>query len=139
MSNDRERPAPVALIAAGGLGERLGADGPKALVRCAERSLLQWTLEAFLRSESVANVVVAVVQSERERFERDVAPARAHGLEVTLCAGGESRSHSVRAALAAAIACHDPAIVLVHDAARPLAGPESVSYTHLTLPTNREV
>jgi 2-C-methyl-D-erythritol 4-phosphate cytidylyltransferase len=126
VSNDRERPAPVALIAAGGLGERLGADGPKALVRCAGRSLLQWTLEAFARSDSVANVVVAIVDSERERFERDVAPARARGLEVTLCSGGESRSHSVRAALAAAIGRHDPAIVLVHDAARPLAGPDLI-------------
>src|ERR1035437_2391084 len=103
MSNIRGRPAPMALIAAGGLGERLGADGPKALVPCAGRSLLDWTLDAFARSSSVDSVVVAVVQSERERFEREVAPARERGLDVTLCAGGDSRSHSVRAALAVAI------------------------------------
>lgn len=118
------RSAPVALIAAGGSGERLGAEGPKALVECAGRSLLAWALDAFAGSESVTRVVVAGRADELERFEDELAPARAAGLEVSLCAGGETRSHSVREALRAAIGGDDvpPDIVLVHDAARPLAG-----------------
>lgn len=126
MNDDRERRAPVALIAAGGSGKRLGADGPKALVQCAGRSLLQWSLAAFANCEGVTDVVVAVVEAEHERFELDVAPARRAGLNVKLCAGGESRSHSVRAALETAIQEHDPSEVLVHDAARPLAGPDLI-------------
>lgn len=126
MSRDRERRPPVALVAAGGSGRRLGAGGPKALVRCSGCSLLQWTLDAFARSPAVDAVVVAVVQSELSLFERDVEPARRAGLDVSLCAGGESRSHSVRAALAEAIRLHDPGLVLVHDAARPLAGPRLI-------------
>ncbi len=121
------RRAPIALIAAGGSGRRLGAGGPKALVRCAGRSLLQWSLDAFARSERIGGVVVAVVQDQRDLFERELAPVREAGLNVLLCAGGETRSHSVRSALDVAIAEHSPEIVLVHDAARPLAGPDLVA------------
>lgn len=70
---------------------------------------------------------MAVVQDQRELFERELGPAREAGLEVLICAGGETRSHSVRSALAAATAAHDPEFVLVHDAARPLAGPDLVA------------
>ncbi|MBI5310043.1 MAG: 2-C-methyl-D-erythritol 4-phosphate cytidylyltransferase [Actinobacteria bacterium] len=127
------RSAPVALIAAGGSGERLGAEGPKALVDCAGRSLLAWTLEAFVHCRSVRHVVVAGRAAELARFEDELAPARAAGLQVSLCAGGSTRSHSVREALRVAMASDDPVaspegivapdVVLVHDAARPLAGP----------------
>ncbi len=37
----------VALIVAAGRGERLGADGPKALVALAGRPLLQWSVDAL--------------------------------------------------------------------------------------------
>lgn len=126
MNDSRKRRAPVALIAAGGSGKRLGADGSKALVQCAGRSLLQWSLSAFANCEGVTDVVVAVVAVDRDQFELDVIPARQAGLNVSLCTGGESRSHSVRAALATAIQLHDPSEVLVHDAARPLAGPDLI-------------
>lgn len=116
---------PVALIAAGGSGERLAAGGPKALVECAGRPLLCWTLAAFADCASVSHVVIAVVEAERAAFERAVEPLRG-GLRIELCAGGPSRSHSVRAALVAAGGAAAGETVLVHDAARPLAGAKLV-------------
>jgi 2-C-methyl-D-erythritol 4-phosphate cytidylyltransferase len=95
---------PVALIVAAGRGERLGSDGPKAFVRCGGRPMLEWSVDAF-RAAGVERIVVALPVG----FE---APAGCVGVS-----GGAERSHSVRAALAAA---GDPAVVLVHDAARPL-------------------
>ena len=89
------------------------------------RSLLAWSLDGFVNAASFANggrVIVAAHASDREAFERAVGPARDAGLDVLLCVGGPSRSHSVRNALAAG---GDPvgySAVLVHDAARPLAG-----------------
>lgn len=119
---------PLALVAAGGEGKRLGAGGPKALVVCAGQSLLARCLDAFARSTTFGDgaglVVVAAHASAIPAFEAACEPARAVGLDVLVTEGGPSRSHSVAAALRAGL---DGAggeegeadrIALVHDAAR---------------------
>ena len=95
----------VALIVAAGCGERLGADGPKALVELAGRTLLQWSVDALRAVPAIEQIVVALPAGAD-------APVGTSGVE-----GGAVRSESVRLALAASGA-GDP--VLVHDAARPL-------------------
>jgi 2-C-methyl-D-erythritol 4-phosphate cytidylyltransferase len=97
----------VALLVAAGSGERLGADRPKAFVVLAGRPMLEWSLEA-LRAAGIADVIVALPPGES-------APPGTTGVP-----GGDTRSASVRAALAAAPAGAD---VVVHDAARPLVDP----------------
>ncbi len=92
----------VGIVPAGGSGERLGADRPKAFVVVAGRPLLDWSLDV-LRA-TCDRVVVAVPPG----FEDD-GPDRV--------VGGDSRSASVRNALAAA---PEATIAVVHDAARPL-------------------
>jgi 2-C-methyl-D-erythritol 4-phosphate cytidylyltransferase len=104
--------AAVALVVAAGRGERLGSSGPKALVVCGGRPLLQWSVDALLAVEEVGTVVVALPPGAE-------APTGTVGVE-----GGAERSHSVRNALAAAPV--DADVVLVHDAARPLRTPEIV-------------
>jgi 2-C-methyl-D-erythritol 4-phosphate cytidylyltransferase len=97
----------VGIVPAAGRGERLGEGVPKALVLCAGRPLLEWSLEVL---EGVCDrVVVAVPPGSEEGPDR--------------VAGGESRSESVRNALAAA---PEASIAVVHDAARPLVMPELV-------------
>jgi 2-C-methyl-D-erythritol 4-phosphate cytidylyltransferase len=95
----------VALLVAAGRGERLGAPGPKAFIMVAGRPMLEWSLDALHAAPSVERVVVAVPPGV-EWVGGDVSVA-----------GGESRSQSVRNALAAA---GDADVVVVHDAARPL-------------------
>src|SRR3954451_6929355 len=126
MNGAAQPRAPLALIAAGGEGKRLGASGPKALVRCGPRSLLAWTLDGFVSASSFASggrVVVSAYAAEVDAFEVAVGPARDRGLDVIVCAGGPSRSHSVRNGLIAAGDLGAFTAVLVHDAARPLTGP----------------
>ena len=101
----------VALVVAAGRGERLGSDGPKALVVLAGRPMLEWSIDALRAVPAIEQIVVALPAGV-------VAPAGTLGV-----AGGQERSHSVRAALHAARA--DDA-VLVHDAARPLLTPAIV-------------
>ncbi len=48
----------VGIVPAGGSGERLGADRPKAFVVLAGRPLLEWSLEAL--HATCERVVVAV-------------------------------------------------------------------------------
>jgi 2-C-methyl-D-erythritol 4-phosphate cytidylyltransferase len=98
----------VALIVAAGRGERLGSNGPKALATVAGRPMLEWSVIALREVDAVDAIVVAL---PADRL--DAAPAG-----VLAVAGGATRSESVRAALAAAPGGE---VVIVHDAARPLA------------------
>jgi 2-C-methyl-D-erythritol 4-phosphate cytidylyltransferase len=100
----------VALIVAAGRGERLGSEGPKALATVAGRPMLEWSLIALRAVDAVDAIVVALPPDQL-----DAAPAGV--LAVT---GGDTRSESVRAALAAAPSGE---VVIVHDAARPLVAP----------------
>jgi 2-C-methyl-D-erythritol 4-phosphate cytidylyltransferase len=102
----------VALVVAAGRGERLGTPVPKAFVNLAGRPMLHWSVTALQKVAAVTEIVVALPPGV-------AAPAGTIGVP-----GGSQRSHSVRAALAAA--AHDD-VVIVHDAARPLVTPELVS------------
>ena len=90
----------VGIVPAGGSGERLGADRPKAFVVCAGRPLVDWSLD-----------VLGPV------CDRVVVAAPPEYLRPGWVEGGPSRSASVRNALAAA---PEATTVVVHDAARPL-------------------
>ncbi len=89
---------------------------PKALVHLGGRPLVCWAVDT-LRAGGVDEVVVAVPAPQRAAFAA-VLPA-----DVQVVVGGDTRTASVRAALAAARDHADA--VLVHDAARPLT-PASV-------------
>src|ERR1700722_20469225 len=95
----------VALIVAAGLGERLGATRPKALVELAGEPLVQWSVDVLASVAAIERIVVALPEGVE-------APAGTVGIR-----GGAVRSESVRLALEAA-GPGDP--VLIHDAARPL-------------------
>jgi 2-C-methyl-D-erythritol 4-phosphate cytidylyltransferase len=98
----------VGIVPAGGGGERLGADRPKAFAVCAGRPLVEWSVEVL---RSLCDRVVVAVP-----FGLEEPPDRV--------AGGASRSASVRNALAAA---PEATRVVVHDAARPLVTRDLVS------------
>jgi 2-C-methyl-D-erythritol 4-phosphate cytidylyltransferase len=102
----------VALIVAAGRGERLGFGRPKALVPLCGQTMLAWSVGSLRAVPAVSQIVVAL--------PADALDAAPDG--VTAVAGGAQRSQSVRAALAAASA--DADLVIVHDAARPLATPD---------------
>jgi 2-C-methyl-D-erythritol 4-phosphate cytidylyltransferase len=102
------------VIAAAGSGERLGAGGPKAFVELAGRPLLDWSLDAFREAGYIKEIVVAAPPEQEETVaERGVLAV----------AGGEHRSESV----ATAIELCGEAIVVVHDAARPLVTPKLIN------------
>ncbi len=97
-----------AVVVAAGSGSRFG--GPKQFELLHGRPVVARAVAACRR---VAEGVVLVVPADR-LDER-------HGAD-TVVAGGDTRTASVRRGLAAVPAA--AATVVVHDAARPLAGPE---------------
>lgn len=106
-----------AVLAAAGSGDRLGADRPKAFVRLGDQPLLGESLARLDASEWVDAIVVAAPPGWEEPA---ILLAEELGCsKVSACVtGGETRGESVRLALAEVP--EDAAVVLVHDAARPL-------------------
>jgi 2-C-methyl-D-erythritol 4-phosphate cytidylyltransferase len=107
-----------AIVVAGGSGSRFGDAVPKQFLDLAGRSLLDWALTAAV---ATCDGVIAVVPAERLDATADGLSA-AYAGRVIAVAGGPTRSASVRAGLAAVPPEAD--VVVVHDAARPLARAE---------------
>jgi len=95
-------------VVAAGSGTRFG--GPKQYTELGGRRLVDWALDAARRA---CDGVVLVAPPDRP----DHDPAADHTVP-----GGATRSASVRCGLEAVPA--DAPVVVVHDAARPLAPPE---------------
>ena len=111
-----------AVLAAAGRGERLGSGRPKAFARLGGRPLIAESLERLEGSDWIDAIVVAA-PAEWEEPSILVAEELGAGKVSACVTGGDSRSESVRLALAEVP--EDAAVVLVHDAARPLL-PEEV-------------
>jgi len=106
-----------AVLAAAGSGDRLGADRPKAFVRLGDQPLLAESLARLDASDWIDAIVVAAPPGWEEPA---ILLAEELGCsKVSACiTGGATRADSVR--LGVAEVPSDAAVVVVHDAARPL-------------------
>jgi 2-C-methyl-D-erythritol 4-phosphate cytidylyltransferase len=111
-----------AVLAAAGRGERLGSDRPKAFARLGGRPLLAESLERLEASAWIDRIVIAAPPDWEEPCIL-VAEEIGAGKVSSVVTGGAARSESVRLALEEVP--EEAAVVLVHDAARPLL-PEAV-------------
>ncbi|HSL19959.1 MAG TPA: 2-C-methyl-D-erythritol 4-phosphate cytidylyltransferase [Vicinamibacterales bacterium] len=114
----------VAIIAAAGQGQRLGAQVPKQLVSVAGRTLLQRSVDAFARCARVNEIIIAAPIGAGPEFAGVV---ETHGKPLRQVAGGERRQDSVANAFDAAPPSAD--IIVVHDAARAFVSPELIDRT----------
>ncbi len=101
------------VLVAGGLGLRLGADKPKALVEFSGKTILEHALSGASRASGLSQIVVAAPADHLEQVSRLVAAAVGDA-DFVVVAGGATRQQSIANALAVVTA----QIVLVHDAAR---------------------
>ena len=104
----------VAIIAAGGHGQRLGTEVPKQLLEIGGRSILERSIQPFDRSDRVDEIVVVLTPE----LARD-PPAGLHalGTPVHVVPGGLRRQDSVACGFDRVPDRAD--VVIVHDAARP--------------------
>lgn len=112
-----------ALIVAGGTGERLGLDRPKAFAALAGRPLLAESVDRLDRCPWIDAIVVAAPAGWEEPsilLSEELAATKV----VSCVTGGASRADSVRAALQDVP--DDAFVILVHDAARPLVSDDIV-------------
>ena len=105
----------VAIVLAAGLGERMHAGVPKALMVFDGTTIVARSVERALASASISNAIVVAPAGWEDAVRALVEPIGA-GAVVT---GGATRQASVIAALSAL--GDDATRVVCHDAARPLA------------------
>ena len=114
----------TAIIAAGGRGQRFGGARPKQLLALDSRTLLEWSVDAFLAHPSIDEVVVSLPAE----IAQDPPPyLRSASKPLRIVAGGARRQDSVSNAFAAAAAASD--LFLVHDAARPFVSADLIDRT----------
>jgi 2-C-methyl-D-erythritol 4-phosphate cytidylyltransferase len=106
-----------AVVAAAGRGERLEADQPKAFAQVGGRPLLAESLERLEASTWIDSIVVVAPPGWEEPVIL-LAEELGCGKVVASVGGGESRAASVR--IGVSEVAEDAAVILVHDAARPL-------------------
>ena len=104
-------PKSAAIIAGAGMGHRLGAEIPKALIQIQGITLLERAFTSL--SKVVDEIVITAPEGYEEQFKAIV------GQSAEVITGGVLRSDSIRVALKAL----SPSVesVLIHDAARALA------------------
>ena len=112
------------LIAAGGMGTRLGCDGPKALVTLAGTPLLLHTLARFAPLGLLDSAVVVFPAGYEADFQRCLTQALP-GHAFVLVEGGSERQVSVRNGLDRLDSRTE--VVVIHDAARPFVPSRAIS------------
>ena len=108
----------AAVIVAGGRGERAGGGAPKQYRNIAGEPMIRPTLRAFLQHAGIGLVQPVIGNADAEAFRAATADMKTDMKTLAPVPGGATRQASVRAGLEA-LAARSPALVLIHDAARP--------------------
>lgn len=110
-----------AIISAAGAGTRLGASGNKTLLKIEGKTVLERSLEPFLKQEALAELLISYRESDfnayREIVDRVQSERTGHPLSIRLVKGGKERRDSVYHCLKELNVEHD--YVMIHDCARP--------------------
>lgn len=101
----------TACIVAAGRGERAGGGAPKQFRQLAGHPMLGWSVKRFAADPACTQIIIAHAPGQADRVQ-----ACLDGVNAELVEGGDTRTGSVRNALALARASR----VLIHDAARPM-------------------
>jgi 2-C-methyl-D-erythritol 4-phosphate cytidylyltransferase len=111
----------TAIIVGGGKGERFKGEIPKQFLLLDTRPVIVHTVEAFQRSPAIDAIVVVAPAGWEQRCNEILKP---HGLSKIqgIIAGAETRQLSCYQALSF-LKPDPPAIVVIHDAVRPLVSP----------------
>ena len=120
------------IVVAAGLGKRLKAKIPKALVLLKGRPLISYSLKVFDNHPDIKSIVVIGAEGFLPEFVR---LTQAFKKVRAVVAGGVLRSDSVKCGLS--VLLPDTDIVLVHDAARPFVDVGMIDRLLVSLKKNK--
>lgn len=108
------------IIVAAGRGTRMGAAENKVFLKIYDKTILEYTTEAFLKCADIDEIVI--VTGSRD-VKRCCGMFKNVGKPVKVVSGGETRQQSVCNGIMAA----DGDIAAIHDGARALITPQLIS------------
>ncbi|MDQ6641346.1 MAG: bifunctional cytidylyltransferase/SDR family oxidoreductase [Actinomycetota bacterium] len=114
----------IAVILAGGLGNRVGLDIPKQLIKIAGRTILEHTLAKLDAHPSVDEIVVMMAPGHLDSVHA-IIRSGGYAKVTHVLEGAETRNGTTQRALD--VIADDDLKVLVHDAVRPLVSPRIIS------------
>lgn len=117
----------IALIIAGGSGERMHQDIPKQFLSINDRPVIVYTLEAFEHHPEIDEIAVVCIEGWEQVL---MAYARQFGITKlkSVIPGGDCGQASIRNGVYALEKSHSKDdIILIHDAIRPLVSAEIIS------------
>ena len=112
----------AAIIVAAGRGKRLGGAVPKQYQSLGGQMVLTRTIHRTLACQALDTVLVAISAESEDLYAEAISHIADPRLRPPVH-GGTERSDTVRLGLEA-LAHDPPEVVLIHDAARPFAGPD---------------
>ena len=130
----------VAILLAGGSGQRFGADRPKQFVRIGERTVLEHSLAAFEQSPHI-DAILIVSHPQHLDEVRELLPSSQHPKLLTIVAGGAERQDSTLNALRVLAQITDSPLeqirILIHDAVRPAVSQSIIERVYTALHTHQ--
>ena len=117
----------IALIIAGGTGNRMHQDIPKQFLTVNEKPVIMYTLEAFQSHADINEIAVVCIEGWEQ-----VLSAYARQFNITklkyIIKGGENGQSSIRNGIFELMEhCDGSDIVLIHDAIRPMVSADIIS------------
>ena len=117
----------IALVIAGGSGERMGQDIPKQFLVVNEKPVIIYTLEAFERHPQIDEIAVVCIEGWQQVLQAYAKQFNIGKLRHVF-PGGTNGQASIRNGVTGLMECHEEDdIVLIHDAIRPLVSDEIIS------------
>jgi ribitol-5-phosphate 2-dehydrogenase (NADP+) / D-ribitol-5-phosphate cytidylyltransferase len=114
----------VAVVLAGGMGTRIGAEVPKQLIVIAGKPMIEHAIAAMQRSPLIEEIVVVMAAGYLEQIQQ-LVDAGGYDKVSQILPGADTRNGSTAVALAAL--GDQECNVLLHDAARPLVSQEIIA------------
>ncbi|MBO5703655.1 MAG: 2-C-methyl-D-erythritol 4-phosphate cytidylyltransferase [Bacteroidaceae bacterium] len=109
----------VAVLLAGGVGNRFGADRPKQFFEIAGRTILEYSVDAFQRNENIHEIAIVSHPNHVSDVRQLIASNSSWTKVNSVLEGGKERYDSSLAAIRAYSDAPDTAL-LIHDSVRPL-------------------
>lgn len=107
----------IGVILAGGVGERVGLDIPKQLIKIAGRPIIEHTLAVFQESNCIDEIIVMMKPGYLDRVS-EIVKNNQFTKVTKILEGSGTRNDTTQAALAAL--GDEECNVILHDAVRPL-------------------
>lgn len=117
----------IALIIAGGSGQRMQQDIPKQFLNVYDKPIIVYTLEAFQNHKEIDKIAVVCIKGWENILRAYAKQFNIDKLEI-ICEGGENGQSSIRNGLLAIEKEYsEDDIVLIHDGIRPMVSEKIIS------------